>query len=56
MLIPAADTRVLDWFSTTVGTILDKIESAKTVSRALSAQRDVLLPKLVPGEVRAADN
>ena len=49
--IPAADTGVLDWFSTTVGTILDKIESANTESRALSAQRDALLPKLVSGEV-----
>ncbi len=50
--IPAADTRVLDCFSTTVGTILDKIESANTESHALSAQRDTLLPGLVSGGVR----
>ena len=49
--IPAADTGVLAWFSKTVGAFLDKIESAKTESRALSVQRDVLLPRLVSGKV-----
>ncbi|MDE2837968.1 MAG: restriction endonuclease subunit S [Chloroflexota bacterium] len=50
--IPVADTGVLTWFSETVGTLLDKIESVKAESRALSVQRDVLLPGLVSGEVR----
>ena len=50
--IPAADTGVVAWFSKTVGAFLDKIESAKTESRALSVQRDALLPGLVSGDVR----
>ena len=53
--IPAAETRVMDWFSRTVGPILDKMESAKGESRALAAQRDVLLPKLVSGELRVVE-
>ena len=51
VVIPFADTKLLVRFSKTVGPILDKIESAKIVSRSLAAQRDALLPKLVSGEV-----
>ena len=50
--IPTSDTGVLDWFSTTVGSVLDKIESTERESRTLVAQRDALLTKLVSGEVR----
>ncbi len=50
--IPADESRVLKWFSQTVGSILNKTESAKAESRVLAAQRDALLPKLVSGEVR----
>ena len=50
--IPAYESRALGWFSKTVGPILDKMESVKAESRALAAQRDVLLPKLVSGELR----
>ena len=50
MAIPT-DTSVLDWFSKTVGTVLDKMESAKAESRPLAAQRDALLPKLVSAAV-----
>ena len=53
--IPAADTGVLDWFSKTVGAFLDKIESVKAESRALSVKRDVLLPGLVSGEVQMGE-
>ena len=49
--VPTAGASMLDWFSKTVGTILDKMESAKTESRSLAAQRDALLPKLVSGEL-----
>ena len=52
MVIPAGETRILDWCSSTVGPILDKMESAKQESRSLAAQRDELLPGLVSGEVR----
>ena len=52
LAIPADETRVLDWFSTIVGTILDKMEVAKAESRVLAAQRDALLPRLVSGELR----
>jgi len=50
--IPTDESRVLKWFSQTVGSILNKTESAKAESRVLAAQRDALLPKLVSGEVR----
>ena len=50
--IPTTEASVLDWFSKVVGSILDKMEATKTESRALAAQRDTLLPKLVSGEVK----
>ena len=53
--IPMAETDILDWFSATVGSIFDKMESTKTESRFLAAQRDVLLPKLVSGKLRAGN-
>ncbi|MDE2780322.1 MAG: restriction endonuclease subunit S [Chloroflexota bacterium] len=53
--IPADESRVLNWFSKTVGPVLDKMESVKAESRALATQRDALLPKLISGESRVAD-
>ena len=53
--MPTAETKVLDWFSTIVGTILDKMESAKAESRTLAIQRDALLPKLVSGEMQISE-
>ena len=47
--IPTSDTKVLDWFSKTIGPVLDKAETNKTESQSLTAQRDPLLPELVPG-------
>ena len=52
--IPTAKSDILHWFSTAVGSIFDKMESTKTESRILATQRDVLLPKLVSGELRLA--
>ena len=49
--IPAADTGILDKFSTTAGSILYKMGSNNTESRALAAQRDALLPGLVSGDL-----
>ena len=49
--IPTAETGVLGWFSETVGSILDKVESAKAESRSIGAQRDALLSKLIQGEL-----
>ena len=49
--IPVVETSVVNWFSQTVGAILDKTESAKVESRSLAAQRDALLPRLVSGQV-----
>ena len=49
--IPAAESKILDWFSEIVGSILDKMVSAKAESRALATQRNSLLPKLVSGEL-----
>ncbi len=51
--IPTAGTDVLDWFSMSAGSILDKMESTKTESRTLADLRDALLPRLVSGEVGA---
>ena len=50
--IPAAETSLLDWFSETAGTILNKMESAKAESCVLAAQRDALLPSLISGELQ----
>ncbi len=50
--IPTVETDVLDWFSTVVGTMLNKIEFAKMESRTLAVLRDTLLPKLILGEIR----
>ena len=50
--IPISDSEMLDWFSRTVGPILDKMETNKTESQVLTTQRDTLLPKLVSGETR----
>ena len=53
--VPTDDLSVLDWFSKTIGYILDKMESAKAESRALANQWDALLPKLVPGGVEVGE-
>ena len=55
VIIPVAKPGVVNWFSKTVGAILDKIESAKTESLSLAAQRDTLLPGLVSGEIQVVD-
>ena len=49
--IPTVDNDILDWFPIAAGPILDKMESNKTESRSLAAQRDALLPRLVSGEL-----
>ena len=49
---PTSDTEVLDWFSKTIGFILDKMEANKTESRYLAAQRDTLLPNLMSGKIK----
>ncbi|MDD9995328.1 MAG: restriction endonuclease subunit S [Dehalococcoidia bacterium] len=52
VVLPAVEADLLDWFSGTVSPVLDRVESNKRESRFLAAQRDVLLPRLVSGEVR----
>ena len=47
--MPAADAEIVEWFSATAGSILDKVDSNRAESRALAAQKDTLLPKLVSG-------
>ena len=42
-------------FSLLVGPVFADIEVNREESRALAAQRDALLPKLVSGEVRVGD-
>ncbi len=50
--IPIVDTRVLNRFSKIAGAILDRMESAREVSRSLVVQRDTLRSALVSGKVR----
>ena len=55
VVIPPTETGVLDWFSMIAGPLLDKMESTKTESLFLAAQRNtLLLPKLVSGECSLA--
>ena len=49
--IPATEADLLNWFSKSVGSILNKMESTKMESRSLDAQRNALLPMLVSGEL-----
>ncbi len=52
VVMPSVDDDLLNCFSRAVAPILDKMESNKTESRTLVAQRDGLLPKLVSGALR----
>ena len=52
VILPIGPNDVLASFSKTVAPIIDRIESSKRESRALAAQRDVLLPGLVNGELQ----
>ena len=53
--VPAAETEVLDWFSKTVGPVIDKMEANKKESQYLAAQRETLLPNLVSGTLKLGD-
>ncbi len=56
VIMPSVDTDVLNFFSMTVAPIINRMESNKTESRTLAAQRDALLPKLISGELRASQS
>jgi type I restriction enzyme, S subunit len=49
------EPRVINAFSDSCGGLLDRIESHKAESRTLAQTRDLLLPKLMSGEVRLRD-
>ncbi|WP_200238275.1 restriction endonuclease subunit S [Thiohalocapsa halophila] len=53
--IVLADPEVIDAFSRTCGSLLDRIEAHKAESRTLAQTRDLLLPKLMSGEIRLRD-
>ena len=53
--IVLADQEVIDAFSRTCGSLLDRIEAHKAESRTLARTRDLLLPKLMSGEMRLRD-
>ena len=53
--IPATETEVLDWFSETVGAVLDKMEANKKESLFLATLRETLLPNLMTGELKLGD-
>ena len=54
--MPTTGDDILKWFSMSVGSILNRMESAKAEQRSLAAQRDALLPRLVSGKLRVAGN
>ena len=51
VVVPSSSGKLLTAFSTEVGPILDSIAANRAESRTVAAQRDMLLPKLVSGEV-----
>jgi len=50
-----ADPEILSAFSKITGPLLDRIELNRSESRTLAALRDLLLPKLMSGEIRVKD-
>ena len=54
--MPKTGDDILNWFSMSVGSILDRMESTKAEQRSLAVQRDALLPRLVSGKLRVAGN
>ena len=50
-----ADLTLVDVFSDLASPVLDHIHSNKEQNRALAQIRDILLPKLISGEIRIAD-
>ena len=55
IVVPSVGTYLLDCFSMFVAPVLNRTEANKSESRALAAQRDALLPKLVSGESRVGE-
>ena len=55
IVTPRVDNEILTLFSMTVSPIINRTESNKTESRILATLRDVLLPKLVSGEIRVTE-
>ena len=55
IVTPRVDNEILTLFSMTVAPIINRTESNKTESRILATLRDVLLPKLVSGEIRVTE-
>ena len=56
VIVSATDSLALSCFSKALGPMLKKIESTKRESGSLASQRDLLLPKLVSGEIRVEDS
>ena len=55
VVMPSVNNDLLNCFSKTVASILNRVESNKAESRTLTALRDVLLPKLISGEIRVSE-
>ena len=53
--IAVADDAVVDQFSGVVGPLFERAASCKQVEVALAHTRDLLLPKLVSGELRVPE-
>ena len=53
--VVVADQALIDVFSDLASPVLDQIHSNKEQNRALAQIRDILLPKLISGEIRIAD-
>jgi type I restriction enzyme S subunit len=53
--IARAGDEIMDAFHRTTASLIDRIEANKLEARTLAATRDLLLPKLMSGEVRMKD-
>ena len=50
-----APEEVFSAFNATTGSLIDRVETNKQENRTLASTRDLLLPKLMSGEVRVTD-
>ena len=53
--IITADRPIMDAFGDMATTLLDQVTANRRETRVLAATRDLLLPKLMSGEIRVKD-
>ena len=55
VLVTVPSPELIDTFEATVGPSMERIRAGLFQSRTLAALRDMLLPKLIRGEIRVTD-